>query len=60
VPCLLEDGRPEPPSPRDVVWNSSMESSIMARCRDGDPLWVEPMKVAPESLLLGERHMPPK
>jgi hypothetical protein len=32
----LGEGRPEPPSPLDVVWNSSMESSIMAHRGDGD------------------------
>jgi hypothetical protein len=36
------------------VWNSSVESSIMAHCGDGGPLWVEPMKVVPESPLLEE------
>jgi hypothetical protein len=32
----------------------------MAHHGDGDPLWVEPMKMAPELLLLGERLRPPK
>jgi hypothetical protein len=27
------------------MWNSSVESSIMAHRGDGDPQWVEPMKV---------------
>jgi hypothetical protein len=37
-----------------------MESSIMALYGDGDPLWVETMKVAPEFLLIEERLRPPK
>jgi hypothetical protein len=32
----------------------------MARSRDGGLVWVEPMKAAPESFLLGERLRPPK
>jgi hypothetical protein len=32
----------------------------MARRGDGDPLWVEPMKVTRELFLLGERHRPLK
>jgi hypothetical protein len=36
------------------VWNSLVESSIMAHCGDGGPLRVEPMKVVPESPLLEE------
>jgi hypothetical protein len=42
------------------MWNSSVESSIMAHRGDGDLLWVEPMMVAPELFLLGERLRPPK
>jgi hypothetical protein len=57
---LLGTGRPEPPSLLDSLWNSSMESSIMAHHRDGDPLQVEPMKAAPELLFLGERLRPLK
>jgi hypothetical protein len=60
MPHFLGEERLEPPSPLDVVWNSSVESSIMARRGDGDPLWVEPMKVVPELLLLGERLRLPK
>jgi hypothetical protein len=58
VPSLLGEGRPEPPPPLEVVWNSSMESSIMVHHRDGDLLWV--MKAVPKSPLLGERLRPPK
>jgi hypothetical protein len=57
--CLLGEGRLDPPSPHDVVWNSSVESSIMAHHGDGDPLWVEPMKVVPKLFLPGERLRPP-
>jgi hypothetical protein len=32
----------------------------MAHSRDGVPLWVELMKVVPESFLMGERLRPPK
>jgi hypothetical protein len=60
VPHLLGEGRPKPPSPLDAMMNSSTESSIMARHRDGVPWQVEPMKVALESPLLGERLRPSK
>jgi hypothetical protein len=60
VLCLLGEGRPKPPSPLDAVRNSSVESSIMAQCGDGVPLQFEPMKVVPESPLLGERVRPLK
>jgi hypothetical protein len=60
MPRFLGEGRSGPPSPLDVVWNSSVESSIMAHCKDGDPLRVEPMKAAPELFLLGERLGLPK
>jgi hypothetical protein len=60
VPSLLGEGRPEHPLLLDAVWNSSVESSIMARHGDGGPLQVEPMKAVPESLLLGERLRPLK
>jgi hypothetical protein len=46
VLCLLGEERLEPPSSLDVIWNSSVESSIMAGRWDGDPLRVEPMKCA--------------
>jgi hypothetical protein len=57
---LLREGRPEPPPPFEAVWNSSVESSIMACRGDGGPLWVKPMKVVPKSLHLGERLRPLK
>jgi hypothetical protein len=37
-----------------------MEYSIMFHSGIGGPLWVEPMKVAPESFLMGERLKPLK
>jgi hypothetical protein len=42
----------EPSSPLEAVWNSSMESPIMAHSGDGGSLLVEPMKVAAELLFL--------
>jgi hypothetical protein len=60
VLCLLGEGRLEPLSPLEAMWNTLVESSIMTRSRDGGLLRVEPMKVAPESFLLGERIRPPK
>jgi hypothetical protein len=56
VLCLREAGRSELPSPLEAVWNSSVESSIVAR-NYGDPLWVVPTKIALELLPLGERLM---
>jgi hypothetical protein len=53
--CLLGEGRLETPSPSEAVWNSSVESSIMAHSGDGGPLQVEPMKVASEPSPLGAR-----
>jgi hypothetical protein len=58
TPSLLGEGRLETSPPLEVVWNSSVESSIMAHRWDGGPLWVEPMKAVPELLLLGERLRP--
>jgi hypothetical protein len=60
VMCLQEEGRPETPTPLEAVLNSSVESSVLARSGDGGPLWVEPMKAAPESFLMGERLSHPK
>jgi hypothetical protein len=60
LPCLLGEGRPEPPSPLDAVRNSLAESSIKARREDGVPLRVEPMKMTRELPLLGERLRPLK
>jgi hypothetical protein len=56
--CLLGEQRPKPPSPLDTVRNSSVETSIMAHRGDGAPVRVEPMKVVPESPLLGETLRP--
>jgi hypothetical protein len=59
--CLQgEGGGGEPSSLLETVWNSSVESSIMARSEDGGPPLVEPMRAASESLPLGERLRPPK
>jgi hypothetical protein len=59
--CLQEEGRPEPPpSSLEAMKNSSVESSLMTHSGDDDPLCAEPMKVAPESFLLGERLGPLK
>jgi hypothetical protein len=63
VLCLREGGRPEPPPPPsslEAMKNSSVESSLMTHSGDDDPLRAEPMKVAPESFLLGERLRPLK
>jgi hypothetical protein len=60
TPSLLGEGRPHHPPPLQAMWNSLVESSIMAHCGDGGPLRVEPMKVVPEFLLLGERLRLPK
>jgi hypothetical protein len=54
------EGRLEPPSLAEYVWNSSVESLIMARNGDRGLLWVEPMKAASEPSPLGERLRPPK
>jgi hypothetical protein len=51
---LQEVGWTKLPSLLEAMWNSSVESSIMAR-NNGDPLWVVPMKTMPKSLPLGER-----
>jgi hypothetical protein len=54
MPCLLGEGRSEPPSLPEVVWNSSVEFPIMGHSGDAGPLWVEPMSVVSEPSLLGE------
>jgi hypothetical protein len=46
LPRLLGEAGPKPPSPPEVVWNSSVDSPIMARSRVGGLLWVEPMIAA--------------
>jgi hypothetical protein len=55
--CLLGEGvrGAEPSCLLETMGNPSVESSIMARSEDGDPLRVEPMRTASESLPLGER-----
>jgi hypothetical protein len=58
--CLLGEGRSNPPSPSKAVWNSSVESPIMSHSGVYGLLWVEPMTVASEPSLLGERLRPPK
>jgi hypothetical protein len=61
-PCAAPSTRGEvrAPSPLDVVWNSSVLSSITTDRGDGDSLWVEHMKAALELFLLGERLRLPK
>jgi hypothetical protein len=49
-----------PPSLPKAMWNSSMESPIMAHSGDNGLLWVEPAMVASEMSLLGERLWSPK
>jgi hypothetical protein len=58
--CLQGEGRSILPSPSEVVWNSSMESPVMAHSGDGVPPWVEPITVALETSPMGERLRPPK
>jgi hypothetical protein len=53
-------GEVRAPSPLDVVWNSSVLSSITTDRGDGDSLWVEHMKATLELFLLGERLRLPK
>jgi hypothetical protein len=61
-PCDIPSRRGEvdPPSLSEAMWNSSVESPIMARNGDGGPLRVEPMMAVSESSLLGERLIPLK
>jgi hypothetical protein len=58
--CLLREGRLEPPSLPKAMWNSLVESPIMAHSRDGGLLWVEPMRAVSKPSPLGERLRPPK
>jgi hypothetical protein len=37
MPIVIVEGRLEPPPPLEVMWNSSVESSIMDCPGDGDP-----------------------
>jgi hypothetical protein len=55
VSCLRGEGRVSPPSLFEAMWNSSVESPVVARDGDGGPQWVEPMAVASELSLQGER-----
>jgi hypothetical protein len=64
--CLWQ-GRVKPPghasilpSPSEAMWNSSVESPIMAHSRDGGPPRAEPMMMAFEPSPMGERLRPPK
>jgi hypothetical protein len=59
--CLLREGRlSTPPSPFEVVWNSSVESLVMARGEDGGPQRVDTMAMVFEPSLQGERLKPSK
>jgi hypothetical protein len=51
VPCLLGEGRSILPSPSEAMWNSSVESSVMAHSGDGGPPWVEPMTMVRNQVL---------
>jgi hypothetical protein len=53
-------GEVDPPSPSEAVWNSLVESHIMAHSGDGGPLRVEPMMAVSELSLLGESLRQPK
>jgi hypothetical protein len=52
---LMGEGWSILPSPFEVMWNSSVESPVMARSGDGGLPWVEPMTAASEPLPIGER-----
>jgi hypothetical protein len=59
--CLLREGRlSTPPSPFEVVWNSSVESLVMARGEDGGPQRVDTMAMVFEPSHQGERLKPSK
>jgi hypothetical protein len=51
--CLLGEGKPESPSLLEAMWNSSVESLIMAYSEDGGPRHLNRPP-------LGERFRPPK
>jgi hypothetical protein len=55
VPCLLGERRSIPPFPFEAMWNSLMESPIMAHSGDGGPPQYEPMTVASEPSFQGGR-----
>jgi hypothetical protein len=56
----LGEGWPRLPCPLDAVRNSSVESSTMARCGVDALLRVEPTKMVPSLLDLGDRLRPSK
>jgi hypothetical protein len=56
--CLQEKGRLILPSLSEAMWNSSMESSVMAHYGDCVPSRAEPMMVAPEPSFMGKRLCP--
>jgi hypothetical protein len=60
VPCLRGEGRLSAPSPSKVMWNSLVESPVMACSEDSGPQRVEPMAAAFETSIRGERFRPPK
>jgi hypothetical protein len=60
MPCFRGDGRSILPSPSEAMWNSSTESPVMARSRDGVPPRVESMTIAPEPSRMRERLRPLK
>jgi hypothetical protein len=63
IPSVVPSGRggwAKPSSRLESMWNSSVESSIMARNGDGGSPWVGHMRVASKLLPLDERLRPPK
>jgi hypothetical protein len=60
VLCLRGEGRSILPSLSEVVWNSSMESYVIACNGDNVPPRVEPMTAAPEPSATGEMLRPLK
>jgi hypothetical protein len=60
VPCLRGEGMLILPSPFEAMWNSLMESLVMAHSGDGVPPRDEPIMTAPEPFLMGERLRLPK
>jgi hypothetical protein len=60
VPLLLGEGRSILPSPSEAVWNSSVESPIMAHNGDDGPPRAEPMTMASKPSPMGEMLKPRK
>jgi hypothetical protein len=58
--CLLGEGRSILPSLFEAMWNSSVESPVMAHSRDGGLPWAKPMTMASEPSPMGERLRAPK